>query len=112
MFNAKKRYKSIFLDSFYNEINKNYGEGIYTYTKKMSLNDIKNAIENNSLTIEANKNNYAFGIFDPVNSTGSQMSIELEKDFKIDTKYLLFSNSENPSFCAGTIDVYGKNKQK
>lgn len=112
LFNAKKRYKSIFLDSFYNEINKNYGEGIYTYTKKMSLNDIKNTIENNSLTIEANKNNYAFGIFDPVNSTGSQMSIELEKDFKIDTKYLLFSNSENPSFCAGTIDVYGKNKQK
>lgn len=109
LFDNYKRKNSKFLSSFFTELDNHYMLGAITCVKRLSLNDIKEIIDKNNFIIKADDENiYAFGILDPVNGGGSMFDIELEKDFKIDNKYIYFSNSWKPSYGYSTASVYGE----
>lgn len=100
----EKVKNSKFLSSFLEEMINLYNIGVYTAVTILSIEELKDAIENKEINIERKT---VFGMFDPACGGGSLMGIFLEKDFKLPLSYVRFSNQNVSSYGYSTTDVYG-----
>ena len=98
--------KGNFLKSFIEEVNNSgfYTPLVYTFTREMSLKDLKDLLKQEFVAILPDE---PFGLFDPVNGGGSMMEISLERTFNIPLSYVYLSNVNCSSYGYATSSVYG-----
>lgn len=98
--------KGDFLKSFIEEIDNAslFAPLVYTFTREMSLKDLKDLLKQEFITILPDE---PFGLFDPVNGGGSMMEISLERTLTIPLSYVYLSNVNCSSYGYSTSSVYG-----